>query len=454
MLLGRSNEIKQLNHYYNREGSQIIVVYGQKNIGKTALIKEFIQDKPSVFYTARSCSEREQQYQWGNELSEEGIKALKYPSYDDIFNAITKEQTEKKIIVVDEFQNMIKADSTFMKELVSFIHRQWNKQQLLFILCSSSVGWVENSMIKKIGDAAYELSGLLKVKELKYKDCMDFFPGFSKQQCIEVYAILGGLPGLWVHFNDKISIKENIIRNILNPAGSLYHEAERYVSEELRETAVYNTILSAIAGGKHKLNDLYLHTGFSRAKISVYLKNLMELEIVEKVFSYDTEGHANVQKGIYRICSRYVHFYYKLIYPRLSSLQTEAASAFYLSFISQELKSYVAEYFKNVCMEYLDDKNDRNMLPFVFDRSGEWVGKDGNIDIILQDEEANTLLAQCNYDKPMMTYEEYGRLLHCADKARLDVGYIILFSVDRFDEKLELEAKVKRNLTLVSIKNM
>ena len=28
---------------------------------------------------------------------------------------------------------------------------------------------------------------------------------------------------------------------------------------------------------------MYAHTGFSRAKISVYLKNLMELELVEKV---------------------------------------------------------------------------------------------------------------------------------------------------------------------------
>ena len=94
------------------------------------------------------------------------------------------------------------------------------------------------------------------------------------------------------------------------------------------------------------------------------------------------------------------------------------------------------------------------MLPFLYDRSGEWVGKDGNIDIIVQDEDANTMLALCNYDKPMMTYDDYGKLLHCADKARLEAGFIMLFSVDRVDEKLELEAKVKKNLTLVSMKNM
>lgn len=454
MLLGRSAELKQLNHYYDREGSQIVVVYGQKNIGKTALVKEFSQGKPMSYYMARSCSEREQVYQWGCELGDEGIKALKYPTYEEIFTAITEGQTGKKIIVIDEFQNMLKAGSTFMKELVSFVHKQWNRGQVLVILCSSSVGWVENSMIKKIGEAAYELSGLLKIKELKFKDCMDFFPGFSKMQCIEAYAILGGLPGLWVHFNDKLSIKENIVRNILAKEGALFYEAERLLTEELRETAVYNTILASIASGNYKLNDLYLHTGFSRAKISVYLKNLMELELVEKVFSYDTEGHANVQKGIYRICNRFVHFYYKFMYPHMSSLQFEGTNAFYLSFIDGGLKSHVAEYFKNVCMEHMEELNEMGLLPFMFDRAGEWVGKVGNIDIIVQDEDANTLLALCNYDKPMMTYDDYEKLLYCAKKARLDAEYVFLYSVGRFDEKLNLEAKVKKNLTLVSMQEL
>lgn len=454
MLLGRSAELKQLNHYYDRDGSQILVVYGQKNIGKTALIREFIQDKPSSFYMARSCSEREQLYQWGRELAGEGIRAQKYPSYEEIFTAITAEKSGKKIIVVDEFQNLIKADSTFMKALISFVHKGWNRQQVLVILCSSSVGWVENSMIRRIGEAAYELSGLLKVKELKFKDCMNFFPGFNKQQCMETYAVLGGMPGLWCHFNDKLSVRDNIIKSILSPFGALYAEAERVLAEELRETAVYNTILASIANGSHKLNDLYLHTGFSRAKISVYLKNLMELEIVEKVFSYDTEGNANAQKGIYRINNRFVHFYYKFLYPHLSALQTEAPGTFYLNYIEQGLKNHVAEYFRDVCMEYMEERNACGNLPFTFDRAGKWVGKVGNIDIIVQDEEANTILALCNYDKPMMTYNEYEKLLYCAKKARLDAEYIFLFSVGRFDEKLNLEAKVKQNLTLVSMKEL
>ena len=104
------------------------------------------------------------------------------------------------------------------------------------------------------------------------------------EQSVEVFAVLGGVPGFWKCFDDRLGVKENICRCILNQDAFLYGEGQRIGKEELRETGVYNTILASIAAGNHKLNDLYQHTGFSRAKISVYIKNLMELELVEKVF--------------------------------------------------------------------------------------------------------------------------------------------------------------------------
>ncbi|MCH5275942.1 MAG: ATP-binding protein [Lachnospiraceae bacterium] len=454
MLLGRNGELNQLNHYYEREGSQIIVVYGQKHIGKTALLKEFSGDKPAGYYMARSCSEREQVYQWSHELGMKELTGALYPSYTDILTTLVEGEDKKKVLVIDEFQNMLKTGSTFMAELVSFVNNPQNHSNILVILVSSSVGFIENSMLKKIGEAAYSLSGLLKLKELKFQDCVDFFSGFTRQQCIEVYAILGGLPGLWSNLDVSCSVKENIIKNILSPTSTLYYEAERLLSEELRETAVYNTLLAAIAGGRHKLNDLYLHTGFSRAKISVYLKNLMELEIVEKVFSYDTEGNANVQKGIYRIRSRFMHFYYKFLYPHMSEMESRETADFYTSLIEPELKPYVAEYFKSVCREHMERMNETGGLPFVYDRAGEWVGKEGNIDMIAQDEDAHTMLVLCNYEKPLMPYEDYERLLYCASKARLHVDYIFLYSIGRFDEKLYLEAKVKKNIALVSMSEL
>ena len=297
MLFGRASELKYLNNYYDREGSQILVVYGQKHIGKTALVKAFMEDKPGYYYLARPCSEREQSYQWSRQLLRDGYEVDQIPSFHDIFAKITRRSSGKKVLVIDEFQHIVRTSERFMKELVAFVHSQWNRDEVMVVLCSSSIGWIENSMITRIGDAAYELSGFLKIREMTFEDIVQKFPNFRIEECVEAYAILGGFPALWNQFDDRLTIQQNICRHILDPNCFLFEEGERMLTDQLREPGVYNTIMASIAAGSHKLNNLYLHTEFSRAKISVYLKNLIELELVEKVFSYDTEGRENVQKG-------------------------------------------------------------------------------------------------------------------------------------------------------------
>ncbi|MDE6972620.1 MAG: ATP-binding protein [Lachnospiraceae bacterium] len=454
MVLGRTSELKYLNTCYDREGSQIMVVYGEKNVGKTALLDEFVQDKPHSYYCARPASEREQRYRWGLELKPEAFGAPGYPVFGEILRSALGEETDKKVIIVDEFQYIVKAGNEFMDELIAFVHDSWQGTQVMVVLCSSSIGWVENSMITRIGEAAYEISGFLKIKELSFETMMEYFPGFSMEQCIEAYAVLGGIPGLWAHFNDKISVRENICRYILGKNAFLNREGQRIMEEELRETGVYNTILASIAAGKHKLNELYLHTDFSRAKISVYLKNLMELELVEKIFSYDTEGKANTQKGIYRIKNHFVHFYFTYLYPNLSSLEQLAPDQFYKRYIAPYFKSYVAEYFKTVCRQHVEKLDKWGRLPVEIDRMGEWVGKLGTIDVIAQSEEGVTLIGICNWEKNIMSYADYEWLLFCAEKAKLRADYIYLFSVKHFDEKLNLEAKMKQNLKLISMNEM
>lgn len=457
MLPGRMSELQYLNQYYDREGGQILVIYGQKHIGKTTLVKEFAKDRPSHYYLARSCSEREQMYQWGMQLKadrevnlEEGSE---FPSFYDILTSICGD-AGKKVIIIDEFQNIVKVSAAFMREMISFIHEQEEKGGVTVLLCSSSIGWIENSMITKIGEAAYELSGLLKLRELSFGDIVHRFPNFRIEECVEAYAILGGIPGLWNQFDDKLTIQQNICRHILNPDSLLFEEGERMVAEQLRETSVYHTILATIAAGNHKLNDIYIHTEFSRAKISVYLKNLMELELVEKVFSYDTAGKENAQKGIYRIIHPFVDFYFTYIYPYMSALQTMSVGEYYNTYIYPTFRKYVSACFKKVCRQYLEKLNERGKLPFHYESSGEWVGKEGTIDVIAQDADGRTLVALCNWEKPMMTYEDYEWVLSCAEKAKISVDYIYLYTASRFDEKLDLEAKIKKNLKLVQVSDI
>lgn len=454
MIIGRNSEIKQLSTYYDRDKSQILVLYGEKYVGKTSLIKEFMVDKPGFYYCAFPAAEREQKYRFGLWLASLGVRTLKYPEFSEVFGALGKNHSQKKVIVFDEFQHIIKTCPTFMDELISFIHNSWNNQEYLVILSSSSIGFIENSMVSRIGEAAFELSGFIKLKQLTFSNLKEYFSLYTNEDCAYVWSILGGLPGLWNMFDPKLSLKENIIRKIISDNGPLHDVGTNLVTDELRETGVYNAILSALSEGKHKLNDLYDHTEFSRAKISVYIKNLMELELVNKVFSVDTEGRDYAQKGIYSITNHFVDFTYTFLYRNLSLLNIYSPDEFYKTIIHPALKSYAQRYFPEICLEYMQRLNEKNKLHIKADSFGTWVGKPGTIDIVCYNEEGNASLGVCNFDKPMFTYEDYEWLMFCADKAQLPTDEIYVFSSSRFDEKLTLEGKISSNLNLVLLDRM
>ncbi|MDE5864984.1 MAG: DUF234 domain-containing protein [Lachnospiraceae bacterium] len=99
----------------------------------------------------------------------------------------------------------------------------------------------------------------------------------------------------------------------------------------------------------------------------------------------------------------------------------------------------------------LERLNERGRLPFRYTQSGEWIGKEGTIDVIAQSENGDTLIALCNWEKPMMTYDDYKWVMDCAQKAKINADYIYLYTASGFDEKLNLEAKVKPSLKLVQI---
>lgn len=451
ILQGREAEQRYLHNYYEKSGSQMLIVYGHKNIGKTTLLLEFSKDKPHYYYMARNCSEREQRYCWGRELRERNINIGDYPSFQAILENLSISGEGKRVLIIDEFQYMVKGGGSFLQELIPLLRGAGDGSGVLILLCSSLTGWVENSMLSRLGRAAYELSGFLKVKEAKFDALQSYFQGYTLAQAVETYGILGGIPGLWRYFSRNLSTMDNVCQSILAQDSKLTAAACGYVSGELRETGVYYTILASIASGRHKLNDLYVHTGFSRAKISVYLKNLMQLEIVEKVFSYDTPGRENTQKGIYRICNSLVSFYFKYIYPNQSALAYMDKEIFYDTYIKPTFKEFTARAYRKVCAQYLETENQNQGLPFVYEKSGEWIGKTGNIDIIAQDGGGSTLIGLCNWEMPRMSYPDYEWLLFNRDKAKVRADIVYLFSENGFDKALQEEAVRNRSLRLITL---
>lgn len=415
-MIGRDGELRFLNQYYGKEGSQILVVYGQRGVGKTALLHYFAYDKKNFFYVARACSAREQRYQWACELREDGKKLSRYPEYEEIFRSLfAEEEIEKQILVIEEFHHIIKSDNRFLPALIQFIENRRLARPVMVVLSTSASGWVENSMISIIGSLATSINGLLKIRELRYEDICKIFPAYSEDDSVRIYAALGGIPGLWNSFSEKLSAKKNLIQNILRKDSRLHEEMSFYMAEELREPAVYNTILGVMASGYNKLNDIYRHTDFSRAKISVYLKNLMELELVEKVFS-----------GTYRISNPYVRFYFRFLYPHKSKLRQLTPEEYYEKYIENVYPDFVEEAYRRIC---------RDRLLQEYSKVEEWSWKPGTVYLKAVKEDGAIMVAACSYMNNF-TDEDYEWLLFSMKKAKIKTEQVCLFVPDKKDGNL------------------
>ena len=449
MEINRKKEQQYLNTFYEKEKSQLIITYGQKHIGKTSLVNEFVKDKASLYYLAREVSAKEQYRQMANELREQGLSLPAFPEKEQLFLAlIHKAWSEKLVIVIDEFEHLLKSDSGFMDSILKLMQ----EAQVLIIFVSSSVSFVENNMVLKMGQAAFSISGFLKLKELTFLETKSFMQISSLEQSLEIYSILGGVPGLLSSFQSTAETKDNICKYLLQKDSFLQQEGFFLLSRDLREPAVYASILAALASGNTKLNDIYKYTGFSRAKISVYLKNLMELEFVEKVFSYDTEGRDQAMKGLYRISNHYMKFWFYFIYPHLSSLSLKTPEQFYADYIEPGLKEFSRGYFSQFCRQYMDVLQERGSLDITYERSGVWVGKEGTIDFIASDQSGNTIAAFCCKDNEIMNDAHYQTYMKCLVKARIKPIRCYLFSIGGFDESLLREEKLQNNLCLINMK--
>ncbi|MBE5950006.1 MAG: ATP-binding protein [Lachnospiraceae bacterium] len=459
MFIGRTQELKQLEEAYRAGRNTAVVLYGRLGIGKTELAQIFMKDKPAVFYAARELSELEQSYRMAKELKVTRDDEF-FTIYETLHEAMQRSGGKKMLFVIDEFHLLAKSGNAFLQAFIQLMNED---APCMFLLLSSSVNWVENSMIENLAFAAKSLSGIIKLKEFSFVEMVNRFESMPVEKIIYANAMLGGIPAYLNYWNEKASVKENIVRIFLTKDAPLFNAAEQFLKKELRELGAYNAILATMASGKYKLNDIYARTGFSRAKISVYIKNLIELDVVEKVFSFDAsehaeQMHANAQKGLYRIKDRYLAFWYRYIFPNSSEIECGRGEQVYEKEIAQDMAQYVRECFAGVCEEYLKLMAQYGRLKNRYSNWGTWYGKTGRIDIAAGDADGNSLVGFCRFDNYLMTKKDYNQYKELLSLALLQPKEMYLFSKAGFAEELRRMVREESGdgvkITLVGLEDL
>ena len=104
-----------------------------------------------------------------------------------------------------------------------------------------------------------------------------------------------------------------ILENIFDTSSYLYEEPGNLLKQELREPAVYNSIITAIAEGASKLNEISTKTGVETGPCTKYLKVVMDLGIIKRETPV---AEKTGKKSIYLIADNFFRFWYRLVSVR------------------------------------------------------------------------------------------------------------------------------------------
>lgn len=136
----------------------------------------------------------------------------------------------------------------------------------------------------------------LKIQPFNFAEVCQYLPNFSSQDKAIAYGIVGGTPQYLLQLDDKLSIQENIKAIFLDTNSTLFEEPENLLKQEVREPALYNAIITAIATGASRLSEISSKVGEESNICATYLKNLLALGIICREIPY---GEKTSQKSIY-----------------------------------------------------------------------------------------------------------------------------------------------------------
>ena len=167
-----------------------------------------------------------------------------------------------------------------------------------------------------------------------------------------IYGLVGGIPWYLSFFDNGLGLKENIIRNLIDPFAVLNREAMMLFSEEFDNPVQYYSVIMAISKGHSRLGDISTYVGLDSSRVTVLLKGLIDLEMVERITPIDDTGN---RRTIYAIRDNYLRSYFRFIYPDNVDVDPRFHEEVYGQ-IMDGMPIYLGYVFEDVCTEYVSDR--------------------------------------------------------------------------------------------------
>jgi AAA+ ATPase superfamily predicted ATPase len=468
----RELELSSIDQILASRRSELIIVYGRRGAGKSALLAEALRNRPHLYYqaTIRAVSQQLEDLTAALRTYAPGlIVAGALPSFEEFLEALAgiaiARPDQPSIIVVDELPYLAQADPAIPTVIQLWWDgiRRRDVRNLKVFLLGSQVSWMEENTLTGRAPLHNRRTGQLKIDPLGYAEAALFYPAYSADERLAAYAIWGGLPSYVEEIDPERTLWENVREGVLRPSARLADEPTWLRFTDLRDDALYSSILRAIAEGNHRPSMIARAVGRERAEDVIYaLDRLADLRLVQRVVPIHQIHQARSRQALYLLSDQYVAFWYRFV-DRLRHLTGLNRLDEAIESIRSTFDHYVSETaFEAICRQYVWRARAHGFFPseLALDTVGSWWAASqevqDQIDVVATDRGRTVLVGECKWSRQPIDSRDLDGLLAALRKAGSDLNPIdrpwrALFSRSGFTDDLrDMAAEPGSRLLLVT----
>ncbi len=325
MLIGRKKEQATLQALLDKEESQFCVVYGRRRVGKTYLIRETFHYQFAFQHTGvANGTYREQLAAFRDSLRQSGLRNCTLPknwfeAFDRLRELLETAPPGKKVLFIDEFPWMDTAKSNIVGALEHF----WNgwatarqQKDIVLIVCGSSTSWMVKKLLQNKGGLRGRLTEQIKLAPFTLNECEQYVNAanlvFSRNDILELYMILGGIPYYWSFLKPNLSVPQNVDELFFAENAKLKDEFAALYHLLFQHPQNYIEIIRTLSTKKSGMNRNEILKNSHLEDGGTFSSVLQDLEQCGFIRAYRTYGKK--ENGmVYQLIDNFTLFYYHCI---------------------------------------------------------------------------------------------------------------------------------------------
>ena len=446
--IGRKHELERMNEIYSGPGLRTCAIYGRRRIGKSSLISKFCENKDTI--NIQFVDDSESMNVEIIRMAIEDATGKDPGAFENLIRALRglAEVCKQKrtILVFDELPFLTSCEKYIPSAIQRFIDTELKGTETFLIVCGSSIRLMKDLTEDPKRPLYGRFRERLKIGPLSLSECREFHPQMSDIDNLRTYMAVGGVP-YYHEFMRYDTFRECIIKNFIRPSAPMLDESRAMIDRELSPSSLFAEMISLLAKGTNRRNELSDKMGISPQMCGKYLKQLESVGIAGRV-----RPMAGAPKHPrFRITDNLINFYYGAIEKKMSVISNNESSAAYDK-IEEDIDSCFGRIFEDICSEHIK----KNM--FCKD-IGKWWGRAGDEDrdvdlIAVVDENGHevSLFCECKFRHRPQGFTALNKLIDTSEHVKkLSNRRFVIFSAFGFDEDLKDHVEQYKKTTNVRL---